>query len=364
MLKYPSIVAITAVFSWFLASFSTAQSLPEGGGKPLETCVRTFANDADGDMTIAELKAACRSLIEEPQAFDATELSQPDPKNEPESDSIRTAESSLLLSKRLRIEALNRANRFMLTPHRRNYLLPISFQPSPNREPYLQADSGLTDLQKIEVEFQLSVKILMREAVLGDNGHLYMAYTNHSLWQAYNRDLSRPFRETNHQSELILSFINDWEILGFRNVLNEVILNHQSNGQSGLLSRSWNRVMLNTVFERAPFAVQFTPWYRIPEAKAEFPGDPRGDDNPDIEKYLGNFELSGAYQRKDHILSVALRNNMRSDNKGAVTANWTFPVSSTVRGYVKYFNGYGHSLIDYDVHTQALGLGISFTDLF
>lgn len=349
---------------WLLAGFCNAQAPPDDVREQLETCVQTAVTSADEDMTIAELRETCRSLTEKPQPEVALEGENPIVEEQPEGDSSGTAESSLLLSKRLRIEALNRANRFMLTPHRRNYFLPISFQPKPNVEPYRQADSGLSELQNIEVEFQLSVKILLREAVLGDNGHLYMAYTNLSLWQAYNRDLSRPFRETNHQSELILSFSNDWEVFGFRNVLNEVIINHQSNGQGGPLSRSWNRVMLNTVFERAPFAVQFTPWYRIPEDEAEFPGDPRGDDNPDIEKYLGNFELTGAYRRKDHILSVMLRDNLRSDNKGAVEFNWTFPVSSTVRGYVKYFNGYGHSLIDYDVHTQALGLGISFTDLF
>lgn len=358
MLKYPCVIAAA---SWLLAGFCSAQTLPDKTDQNLKTCLQTSVAGAYDRMTIAELKASCRALIEESQNPESTEpRSEQTPTAEPGS----SAESSRLLSKRLRIEALNRANRFMLTPHRRNYFLPISFQSSPNVEPYRQPDSRLSELQKVEVEFQLSVKILMREAVLGDNGHLYMAYTNHSLWQAYNRDLSRPFRETNHQAELILSFINDWEVFGFRNVLNEVVINHQSNGQGGLLSRSWNRVMLNTVFERAPFAVQFTPWYRIPEDEAEFPGDPRGDDNPNIEKYLGNFELSGAYQRKDHILSVMLRNNLRSDNKGAVEFSWTFPVSSTVRGYVKYFNGYGHSLIDYNVHTQALGLGISFTDLF
>lgn len=358
MLNYPFFLLAAC---WLLAGVCSAQTPPEISNQELDSCLQASVTSADEGMTLAELKQACRSLIENSQAAE-TDAAEGDAKPQPAP--APGIESSRLLNKRLRIEALNRANRFMLTPHRRNYFLPISFQPSPNLEPYRQSDSRLSELQKIEVEFQLSVKILLREAVLGDNGHLYMAYTNLSLWQAYNRDLSRPFRETNHQSELILSFINDWEVFGFRNVLNEVIINHQSNGQGGPLSRSWNRIMLNTVFERAPFAVQFTPWYRIPEDKAEFPGDPRGDDNPDIEKYLGHFELTGAYRRNDHILSVMLRNNLRSDNKGAVEFNWTFPVSSTVRGYVKYFNGYGHSLIDYDAHTQALGIGISFTDLF
>jgi len=79
---------------------------------------------------------------------------------------------------------------------------------------------------------------------------------------------------------------------------------------------------------------------------------------------LGNFELALAYQRKDQLISLMLCNNLRSDNKGAVELSWSFPVSRTLRGYVKYFNGYGHSLIDYNFHTNAIGIGFTFTDLF
>jgi phospholipase A1 len=245
--------------------------------------------------------------------------------------------------------------------------LPFSHKRSPYTEPYADTNSQLQNLDATEVELQLSIKILLREGLFDDNGHLYLGYTNHALWQLYNRDISAPFRETNHQPELILSFTNDWEIWGFRNVLNEAILNHQSNGQSGLLSRSWNRIMLNSVFEKDRFVFAFNPWYRLPEPAQRFPGDPRGDDNPDIEKYMGNFELTGAYQYNKDIFSVMLRNNLRSDNKGAVELGWSFPLSRrmpNMRGYVKYFSGYGQSLIDYNDNTDALGMGVVLTDLF
>jgi len=329
-------------------------------------CLQTTLPSAGSEMTVGELRATCREL----------QLNRPEndsPKPEPEEASAEEVPNASattptsgerILKRRLNMEALNRANRFLLTPHRRNYLLPVSYQSSRNQRLYAEAQSPLAKLQSTEVEFQLSVKILLREAIFGDNGHLYAAYTNHSLWQAYNQSISRPFRETNHQPELILSFINDWDILGFRNVLNEIIINHHSNGQGGILSRSWNRVMFNTVFERGPVAFSLMPWYRIPEDKKSFPEDPTGDDNPDIEKFLGNFELTLAYQRKDQLISLMLRNNLRSDNKGALELSWSFPVSRTLRGYVKYFNGYGHSLIDYNFHTNAIGIGFTFTDLF
>jgi phospholipase A1 len=353
--------------------FTLAQSSPPPIRDPglipaadIDNCLRTNVSSAAAEMTMAELRTACWLLLQQEQSASAPASESSNP--EIETETVKTVdETHRLLGQRMTIEALNRSNRFVLTPHKRNYVLPVTYKDHPYRQPYLDANASFADLDYAEAEFQFSVKILLREGLLGDNGHLYLGYTNHSLWQVYNRENSAPFRETNHQPELILSFTNDWEILGFHNVLNELILNHQSNGQSGLLSRSWNRIMLNSVFERGNLAFSFTPWYRLPEDKQKYPGDPRGDDNPDIEKYLGHFEFNGAWQHKKEIFSFTLRNNLRSHNKGALELGWTFPFSHRlpkVRGYVKYLNGYGHSLIDYNDSAQLIGLGIAFTDLF
>ena len=52
------------------------------------------------------------------------------------------------------------------------------------------------------------------------------------------------------------------------------------------------------------------------------------------------------------------------NSRSTVELGWSFPVSSSVRGYIKYFNGYGASMIDYDAKTESVGLGVIFTDLF
>jgi len=330
----------------------------------LNDCLRTSIVGAGDQMTVSELKEACTLLLQQ-KVIALTEEPVAEAAATPTLSSSEANNGGL--RERLAMEALNRSNRFTLTPHKRNYILPISYKDNPNVEPYIGVDEQLQQLDHTEAEFQLSIKILLREGIFDDNGHLFLGYTNHTLWQVYNRDISAPFRETNQEPELILSFTNDWEIFGFRNVLNEGILNHQSNGQSGELSRSWNRLMFNSVFEKENLVISFTPWYRLPEDKEDFPGDPRGDDNPDIEKYMGNFELSSAYKHNDDIFSIMLRNNLRSDNKGAVELGWSFPISQrsqTIRGFVKYFNGYGQSLIDYDDHAQVIGLGFVLTDLF
>ncbi|WP_051234760.1 phospholipase A [Marinimicrobium agarilyticum] len=363
-----TVATLTLLFATFAANAQETAS-DEQSSLPddlMNQCLKIAVTGAGKEMSVGALREVCNGLAQSEAGQQSSvrgALEALDQEDTSETQSDPTG-NSRLLDRRLSMEALNRANRFLLTPHKRNYLLPVSYQEDRNTAPYEAANSPLAAPQSTEVEFQLSVKILIREGIFGDNGHLYMGYTNHSLWQAYNRDISRPFRETNHQPELILSFINDWEVFGFRNVVNEAIIAHQSNGQSGDLSRSWDRIMFNSVFERGPFAFAINPWYRIPEDEGDGPDDPTGDDNPDIEKYMGNFELSAAYQRKDNIISLMVRNNLSSNNRGALELGWSFPVSSTVRGYLKVFNGYGHSLIDYNHHTTAVGLGITFTDLF
>jgi len=347
----------------------------ESSSQTLTQCLQSTVISADGTMTVSELKQACQLLDEQQYSTDPNtetqtnlSLSDATPANEtPDQQSRTNNADTQLLKRRMTMEALNRSNRFMLTPHKRNYFLPISYNDEPNSEPYATAENipdGLTDLSNAEAEFQFSIKILLRENIFGDNGHLYLGYTNHALWQLYNDSDSAPFRESEHQPELILSFINDWKFFGFRNVLNEGIINHQSNGQGGLLSRSWNRIMFNSVFERGNFVFALTPWYRLPEKAQEYPGDPKGDDNPDISDYMGKFEFTGAYQHDNEILSIMIRNNLHGDNKGAIELGWSFPLKSNLRGQLKYFSGYGHSMIDYNHYQNVAGFGVIFTDLF
>ena len=89
-----------------------------------------------------------------------------------------------------------------------------------------------------------------------------------------------------------------------------------------------------------------------------------GDDNPDIEDFMGNFEFSIVYRKNDYELGLMLRNNLDTDeNRGAIQLDWTFPMHRRFRGYVQVFNGYGESLIDYDANITRVGIGILLSDL-
>jgi len=256
------------------------------------------------------------------------------------------------LDRRIAIEQKTRFQSFVLTPHKPNYILPVTYNDSPNNAPVDVATDG--ELDKHEVKFQFSIKFPIAENLFGEHGSLQFAYTNLSFWQAYNRDISSPFRETVHEPEIFLIFPNDWEILGMKNRLIQLGIVHQSNGQSDPLSRSWNRAYIDFIFQYQDYYLSIRPWYRL--------GDTGNDDNPDIEDYLGHGEIRAAYAGGKHIISLMVRNNLQSPNYGAVELNWSFPMSRRAKWFVQYFNGYGESLIDYNARSNRLGIGVAFTD--
>jgi len=240
-----------------------------------------------------------------------------------------------------------------LSTHRQNYFLPFTYNSNPNRDTYGAA--GENKPGNIEVKFQLSFKVLLWEKMFWGNGDLFFAYTQLSFWQLYDKKLSSPFRETNYEPEVFFKFDTDFNVLGLRNRLITVGFNHESNGKSGDLSRSWNRIFAVIAADRGNFFIALKPWYRIPE-------DDDDDDNPNIEKYMGYGELFGGYRLKGHVFSFMLRNNLRQNNRGAVELGWSCPITSNLRLYAQYFNGYGESLVDYDHSVNRIGIGVMLSD--
>ena len=227
-----------------------------------------------------------------------------------------------------------------------------------NEDPWKEIAGSDVTLNETEVKFQISFKFMLWEKLFKKDIDFYFAYTQLALWQLYNSDISSPFRDTNYEPELFLWFVNDWKIFGLKNKVNLLGFVHQSNGRSEPLSRSWNRVYASFVFQRGNLAFGIKPWIRIQESADV-------DDNPDIEEYLGNFELRSAYKWKRQTFSLMWRNNLDlSSNRGAVELGWSFPLPSTnrIKGYLQYFNGYGQSLLDYNASSATLGAGFLLTD--
>jgi phospholipase A1 len=223
-------------------------------------------------------------------------------------------------------------NLFSLLPHKPNYIILSNNIGSPNVRPFNEAlPNKDTHLQPWETKFQISFKVPVARDLFNKADFIPTAlFFNRLIKKALS-----PFRDSNHEPETWLSFENNTKVLGFHNRVIRTIFSHQSNGQSGSLSRNWNRVYVDFLFERDNWYFSLKPWWRVPE-------DNESDNNPDIDDFLGNFELDGNYKHQQHNFSFLARNNLRSsDNHGADELGWSLPISDNVRGYFQWLNGYG-----------------------
>jgi phospholipase A1/A2 len=265
-----------------------------------------------------------------------------------------------ILDKRSLADQQINLNPFSLAQHNTNYLFPISYVSNPN--PTSQQDLTSENIDKVEAVFQISTKIPIyleideeQEALSG----VYFGFTARSFWQVYNDEVSKPFRETNYEPEVFYQWQADLSLLKYRFNALQIGVNHQSNGQSGLRSRSWNRVIFTALFSDADSAYYVRSWWRFPEDTKTSIDDPTGDDNPDINDYIGRVELGYAFQVNNIEIFTRIRNNLSgSQNRGSVQVNLTYPLSQRYDLLLQYFNGYGDSLIDYNSHQSRFSLGV------
>ncbi len=268
-----------------------------------------------------------------------------------------------LLDSRWELAKDSKLGTFRLRAYKPVYLLPAFWSSDPNQLPSSPNPNNTTTtaqaIDNTELKFQLSFKTKVAENVFGDNGDIWMGYTQSSRWQAYNSEVSRPFRETNYEPEVMLAFRNGYSLLGWNGRMTALHLNHQSNGRSDPLSRSWNRVILNVGLDRDNWAVMLRPWYRVPESNSE-------DNNPDIDDYIGRGDATVVWTRDGHTLSLTGRHSLRGGERshGSLQVDYGFPLTNLLRGHLQVFSGYGESMIDYNHKSTHVGLGVSLLDWF
>jgi phospholipase A1/A2 len=249
---------------------------------------------------------------------------------------------------------------FEVRPYKANYLLPVRYSNRMNNAPfspsYGSPPTPLAGLDDIEAQFQFSFKARLWKT-FDRRWSVWAAYTQQSQWQVYSSGISRPFRETNYEPELMLAYNPEVEFGGFRWRLATLSLNHQSNGRAVPLSRSWNRLIGSAEVERENLVLKARAWSRFKESADK-------DDNPDITDYLGYGDLTALYKWNGHTFKVMGRGNLRN-GKGAGEFTWSSPqVLGPLRLYAKVFTGYGESLIDYNWNQTSVGVGLTLNDLF
>lgn len=228
--------------------------------------------------------------------------------------------------------------------HKQNYLLPFTYSSLPETD----------ERKKYEIKFQLSVK---QRLLRFHSWAFFFGYTQKSFWQAYDINDSSPFRENNFNPELFLR-TKMWD--GFRI---DTGWEHESNGQEIPDSRSWNRIYCTPYYENDRLIASLKGWYRLPEDNKDEEIDVDGDDNPDISKYYGYGELGLTLKIPEFYntyIATMSRYNFKS-GKGAIEVDLTIPLHlNSMSLMIQYWNGYGESLIDYNVKQQKIGIGLSF----
>ncbi len=279
------------------------------------------------------------------------------------SEGSKLTPNQSLLDSRWELSPESKLGTWNIRSYQPVYVLPGFWTSDKNERPEspneLNTVTEAQNLKSMEGKFQLSLKTKAVENLWGDNGDVWIGYTQSSRWQVYNSEASRPFRETNYEPEASLVFRTHYDLFGLDWRMLGLTINHQSNGRSDPLSRSWNRVMLNLGFEKDNFALMLRPWYRIEEKRAD-------DNNPDIKNYIGRGDLTAFYRYNEHDFTLMLQHTLKGgeDNRGAMQFDWTFPISGRLRGQFQLFDGYGESLIDYNHRATYVGLGVSLMNWF
>jgi len=238
---------------------------------------------------------------------------------------------------------------FNLKAYRENYLLPFGYRYKSHF-----VDNGTHPSKDIETEYQVSIRYDFSANLLG-LGEIYsFGYTQRSWWQVYAK--SAFFRESNYQPEFFVkiptyTFLDNTSLKGFK-----ISAIHESNGRGGEYERSWNRLSFSTFMQYKNVISELEVWKRLPD---------NIDYNPDITDYLGYGELKLLIPYNLNLFKLRFRAN-NNFHKGSFEFMYSRPIPTRGdRGdlflFVKLFNGYGESLIDYNHYVNKISLGVGIS---
>ncbi len=351
------VLTFAAVASASVWSLAQAQTMPTG---TLQECA---AIGAAADRLACYDRLAGRALPTPPPAEVPIGTSQVAPTGVPIAAGNELKPETSLLSQFWELEDGDKRGTFNLLGYRANYVMPLHHTSRINRSPQspTQAVVEQPNYRRVEAKFQISLRTKLFQDFLIDGADLWGAYTQQAMWQIWNGQDSKPFRNTDYEPELIYVIRTPKAVqdlpFGWKWRYGMFGLAHQSNGQSDPLSRSWNRVYTAVGFERGDWTVGARFTQRLNE-KGET------DNNPDLVEYRGRGELQLGWTPGAHTAMLSLRSSFKDVNYGALQFEWTYPLTKErpngLRWYFQMFRGYGETLTDYNFRQTSYGLGLTF----
>jgi phospholipase A1 len=194
-------------------------------------------------------------------------------------------------------------------------------------------------------------------------------YTQKSVWNLYA--VSAPFEESNYNPEIFYGYHVrklgiGWATFG---------IEHESNGEGGSKSRSWNRLYARArwnfaIGENGVQALEQVPndlsvWYAGFDLKLWWPFD-KDDDRVDLAEFVGYGKLRGVLRSKEYSwgslgidVEVTKGGHPGEFDHAGVQVGASYRHPDVVPAlYLQYFEGYGETLIRADENTRAFRAGL------
>ncbi len=223
-----------------------------------------------------------------------------------------------------------------------------------------------------QVKFQFSIKY---DLWPNRSGHgVYFAYTQKSLWDLWSLSRSSPFRESNYNPEVFYTYRHvsaNRSHPGCTLIAERAGLDHESNGEDGDRSRSWNRVIAASSAACVDGGGRFLGWGVERWLPFAMP------DNDDITDYAG----FGEFHVRTGVMDsgrwwgggdVTLSGRKGTSTHGSLLAELTWRLG--YRGafgravrfapflFVQFFTGQGETLLTYDQTQRSVRVGIALRD--
>jgi len=230
---------------------------------------------------------------------------------------------------------------YNISAYKTNYFLPVSYRYNGTYE-----ETYGHKAEDCETEFQFSFRYDITANLLGFDEIYSVGYTQKSFWQLYSN--SAYFRETNYSPEVFVTFpsLFNSKKYGLRAIT--FAFTHESNGRGGEEERSWNSISVSGIFQYKYLFTKLKLWTSWDSA-LEY--------NPDLLHYLGYGYVKFILPYKKHLFSLKVT------TKGSLESSYSYPAfgRDDIFFYVKTYNGYGESLVDYNHYVNKIGFGFSLS---
>lgn len=208
---------------------------------------------------------------------------------------------------------------------------------------------GTPDAYNSDVKFQISFQQRLTKSVLPGHTYLYLFYTQKAIWHVFRNSL--PFHDLNFNPGIGLSkyIIMKNKLVGKATLM----LEHESNGKDGIMSRSWNKISIAGEAYISPNLMAHAKYW-IPIVDGKY--------NKDILDYSGIYQAGFQAVSNDNkwVLDMTLvkRQGWKLNFNTIVQLGYRINHNSNQFIMLQYYNGYGECMMDYKQYHSRLRIGL------